>query len=197
MSDFTKTGSQIDEWAVVTAATMREGAATAIADDMAVMLEITVAKNEAVAHDGHCEVIVETSGNTSGDEDWTELCLFEIDAETATKTDVDQNSSSTTLYVTSTTNMETTGDLLFVHDTNAIADSEIVRVNGYSNDDYITLLDALTNAKDTDDDVYTGVNQWIVSVPAEARRVRVLVNNKDADCNVVSRTRIAKVTDIE
>ena len=69
MTDFTKAGSQIDEWAVIAAATIRAGAATAIPDDLRIAIEIAIAKVEAVAHDGEATVIVEVSGNTTGDEE--------------------------------------------------------------------------------------------------------------------------------
>jgi hypothetical protein len=58
------------------------------------------------------------------------------------------------------------------------------------------LLDGLTYSKVVGDDILTMVDQWIVKIPAEFRRARVLVANNDSSYDVVSRTTIAKVTDL-
>jgi hypothetical protein len=198
MADFTKAGSQLDEWAVVSAAAMRKGATTAIADDIVVGLEVTVCKVEAVAHDGHAVIIIEVSGNTTGNEDWTKLVEFEITAETASTTTLDAqaDAAATLVPLAATANFETKGDVYFIKN-GTIANSEIVRNNGFDSGVSITILDGLANTQQNGVAIFTSVEQWIISIPAEYRRVRVLVNNKDADCDIVSRTRMAKATDIE
>ena len=198
MTDFTKTGSQIDEWAVIPAATIREGAATAIPDDIRIAIEIAICKVEAVAHDGEATVIVEVSDNTTGDEDWAELTSFKITAETAATTTLDAEAAAaaTTVPLTATTNFETKGDRYFIKN-GTIANSEIVRNNGFDSGVSITILDGLTNTQQNGVSIYTTVQDWIVRIPADFRRFRVLINNADADCDIVSRTRMGKATDIE
>lgn len=197
MADYTKTGSQVDEWAVVAAATIRKGAATAIPDELEVSLEVTVCKVEAVAHDGQCEIIIEVSGNTSGDEDWTELTTFRINAETASTTTLDAEAvaAATTVPLTATANFITKGDKYFIKN-GTIANSEIVRNNGYSDGVSITILDGLSNTQQNGVSVYTCVEQFAFTLPSVYRRCRVLINNLDADCDVVSRTRISKTTEL-
>ena len=199
MADFTKAGSQIDEWAVITAATIREGAAIAIPDDIAISIQVTISKVEAVAHDGHAEIIIEVSDQTSGDEDWTELpSKVEITAETASTTtlDVEAAATATTVPLTATANFTTKGDRYFIKN-GTIANSEIVRNNGYSDGVSITILSGLTNTQQNGVSIYTSAEQWIFAISPEYRRCRVLINNLDADCDIVSRTRLAKAMDIE
>lgn len=197
MADYTKTGSQVDEWAVVSAASLREGASSDIPDDIEVALEVTICKVEAVAHDGECSIIIETSGNTTGDEDWTELVAFKINAETASTTtlDVEASAAATTVPLTATANFTTKGDRYFIKN-GTIANSEIVRNNGYDDGVSITILDGLTNTQQNGVSIYTSVEQFAMVLPSVYRRCRVLINNGDADCDVVSRTRISRVTDI-
>jgi hypothetical protein len=197
MADFTKAGSQVDEWAVVTAATMREGAVVDIASNLRLALEITICKVEAVAHDGNCMIVIEVSGNTSGDEDWTELLELTITAETASTTTLDAEAAAaaTTVPLIATANFTTKGDLYLIKN-GTIANSEIVRNNGYSDGVSITILDGLTNTQQNGVSIFTSVEQFAIMVSPEYRRVRVLVNNKDADCDVMSRTRIAQVTEL-
>ena len=198
MADFTKTGSQVDEWAVITAATMRKGVEVAIPDDMQVALEVAVCKVEAVAHDGEGIVIIEVSGNTTGNEDWTEMVTFKINAETAATTtlDVEAAAAATVVPLTATANFTTKGDKYFIKN-GTIANSEIVRNNGYSDGVSITILDGLTNTQQNGVSIYTTVEQFAITLPDMCRRTRVLINNKDADCDIVSRTRLSKVTDLE
>lgn len=198
MADKTKTGSQVDEWAVIAAGTMRKGAEIAIPDDIQTAFEITVCKVEAVAHDGEGIIIIEVSGNTSGNEDWTEMVAFKINAETASTTtlDVEAAAAATTVPLTATANFTTKGDKYFIKN-GTIANSEIVRNNGYADGVSITILDGLTNTQQNGVSIYTTVEQFAITLPDMYRRARVLINNKDADCDIVSRTRLAKVTDLE
>ena len=197
MADFTKTGSQIDEWAVVSAATMREGAELSIPDDLRIRPIITLCKVEAVAHDGECSIIIEASRNTTGDEDWTQLGSFKINAETASTTTLDAEAAAaaTTVPLTATANFITKGDRYLIKN-GTIANSEIVRNNGYSDGVSITILDGLTNTQQNGLSIFTSVKQFSLGFPEEFRRGRVLINNKDADCDVMSRTELAKVTEL-
>lgn len=197
MADFTKSGAQVDEWAQIAAAAMRIGADIAIPDDMGILLEITVCHDSANAHANGALVTVEVSSNTTGDEDWSELPggIFRTTGGTAEKDDVDVESSGVTLYITSTSGFITKNDRYFVKNA-TIANSEVVRNNGSATDDYIVLVDALTNTQQTTADIFSVVDQQVVSVPKEFRRARVLVWNDDADCTICTRTRKALATDI-
>lgn len=201
MPDFTKDGTQIDEWAVVSPATQREGAAIAIPDDLVISVTVWSSKVEEVAHDGEDYYLFQASKSTSGDEDWEDVLELKGTAGTADKVNVDVESAAgaTQLKVDSTggaSEFETLGDRYFVLN-NTIANSEIVKNNGFANDDYITCLDGLTNTQQTSADVFNIVDQiGPITYPPQFRRARVIVRNDDADCDIVTKTDIAKVTEI-
>ena len=197
MADLTKAGTQVDEWAEVSAGDIREGAVVDIPSDMQIVFEVTICKIEAVAHDGHVEIIPEMSSNTSGDEDWSEGAGVEITAETASTTtlDVEAAAAATTVPLAATANFTTKGDRYLIKN-GTIANSEIVRNNGYADGVSITILDGLTNTQQNGVSIYTSVKQFLITVAAPFRRARMLVNNLDADCDIITRTRIAKVTAI-
>ena len=198
MADFTKAGSQQDEWEIIAAASQRKGAEFAIPDDLRSRVIVTVCKVEAVAHDGECHIIIEASRSTSGDEDWNELVSFQINAETAftTTLDAEAAASATIVPLTATANFTTKGERYFIKN-GTIANSEIVRNNGYSDGVSITILRGLTNTQQNGVNIYTSVEQFSFTIPEEYRRGCVLINNKDADCDIVSRTELARVTDLE
>jgi len=198
MADFTKDGAQVDEWAQIVATAIRVGADIAIPDDIGVLLEITLAHDSANAHANGALVIVEVSSNTTGDEDWSELIPggYRSDGATATLANVDQESSGTSLYVDATSGFITKFLLFFVKDA-TIANSEIGRVGSWNADDAIYPVDNLTNTHQNTADVFNKVFQWIVSVPKEFRRARVIIWNDDADCTICTRTRKALATNIE
>ena len=196
MADFTKSGAQVDEWAQVAVNATREGAAISIPDDVGILVEIAVAHDSTNAHANGAQVILEGSGNTSGDEDWSEILSVRSDGGTATQANVDQESTGTSLYVDLTTGFVTRMKKFFIKN-NTIANSEIGRVESWAADDAIGCVDSLTNTQEVTADVFNIVNDWIFRVPKEFRRARVLVFNDDADCTICSRTRKAIATDIE
>jgi len=109
---------------------------------------------------------------------------------------VDQESSGTSLYVDVTSGFITKFLRFFVKDA-TIANSEIGRIESWNQDDAIYPVDSLTNTHQNTADVFNKVFQWIVSVPKEFRRARVIIWNDDADCTICTRTRKALATNIE
>lgn len=199
MADLTKSGAQVDEWAQIAAAGTRVGADIATTDDVGVLLEITVAHDSTNAHANGALVIVEGSGEISGDEDWSEITPggFRSSGGTSVQANVDQiTSTDKSLYVDLTSGFITKFTKFFIKD-NTIADSEIGKTNGVGTDDYIKCIDNMTNTHQTTADVFNVVDTWIVRVPKEFRRARVIVLNDDADCTICTRTRKALSTDIE
>ncbi|KKL55625.1 hypothetical protein LCGC14_2253550, partial [marine sediment metagenome] len=65
----------------------------------------------------------------------------------------------------------------------------------YAVDDTITILDGLTNAKGTDDDVFNIAENYAFDVPVSVQRVRVIYDNTyDSNgATIHTRTRITKV----
>jgi hypothetical protein len=196
MADFTKSGAQVDEWAQITANDTREGAAISVPDDIGILVEVAVAHDSVNAHANGAQVIIEGSGETSGDEDWSEILSVRSDGGTAKQANVDVESTGTSLYIDLTTGFESRISKYFVKN-NTIANSEIVRMKSFVTDDYLGLVDSMTNTQQTTADVFNIVNDWVFRIPKEFRRARVLVFNDDADCTICSRTRKALATDIE
>lgn len=181
----TKSGIKQD-WVEIAQNALTEGVTIDVSGNYDTPLVIQMALSTVTAHTG-TKVIIEVSGESSGDDAWSELLppFIELIA-TAKKVNCDQNSSGSTLYVDSTTDFETKGDRYFVEDTNDVTKCEIVRNNGFSNDDYITTLDAITDQKDSDDDVFDTVAELPVYIPFGWSRARVLYDNTyDADGSTV------------
>ena len=197
MADFTKSGSIVDEWAVVSAASQRLGTAAAVADDIEIALIVDICKVEAVAHDGECSIIFEGSPVASGNENWVELMTSKINAETAATTTLDAEAASdaTTIPLTATTNFVTKGDRYLIKN-GTISNSEIVRNNGYASGVSITILQGITNIQQNGVSIHTTVETFSLDMPSWAMRVRVIILNLDADCDVMSLTRLGLVTDI-
>lgn len=204
MADVDKSGAQKDEWAQIAAAAIRKGAEFAFTDDLGGVLEIFVAHDSVNAHANGASMVVEVNDQTSGnDEGWIALESFNgirSSGGTAVKVDVDVEcaATATQLKVASTgaaSEFETKMDRYFVKNA-VIANSEIVRNNGFVDNDYITILDGLTNLQEVTADVFNIVESWLCRVPQEFRRARVIIWNDDADCTICSMTREAKATDI-
>lgn len=197
MADFTKAGSIIDEWAVTSAASQRLGDPAVIPDDIEINLIVDICKVEAVAHDGECSIIFEYSPVASGNENWVELMTSKINAETAATTtlDVEASATDTLIPLTATANFITKGDRYLIKN-GTIANSEIVRNNGYSDGVSITILQGLTNTQQNGVSIHTTVETFSFGIPSCAMRARAIILNLDADCDVMSLTRLGRVTDL-
>ena len=197
MADFSKEGSIIGEWSVTAAASQKLGLAAVIPDDIEMALIVDICKIEAVAHDGECSIIFECSPVAAGNENWVELMTSKINAETAATTTLDAEAAATdtTIPLTATAGFTVKGDKYLIKN-GTIANSEIVRNDGYSDGVSITILQGLTNTQQNGVSIHTTVEQFVFGLPSWAMRGRVIVNNKDADCDVMSLTRLGRVTDL-
>lgn len=197
MADFSKEGSIIDEWAIISAASQRLGDPAVIPDDIEMALIVDVCKVEAVAHDGECSIIFECSPVASGNENWVELMTRKINAETAATTTLDAEAvaTATTIPLTATANFTTKGDRYLIKN-GTIANSEIVRNNGYSDGVSITILQGLTNTQQNGVSIFTTVETFVFGQPSWAMRARAIILNLDADCDIMSLTRLGRVTDL-
>lgn len=204
MADVDKSGAQKDEWAQIAAAAIRLGAEFTFTDDLGGVLEIFVVHDSTNAHANGAVLTVVVNDQASGnDEGWIAHNAFDgirSSGGTAVQVNVDVEcaAEATQLKVDSTgasSEFETKNDRYFVKN-NTIANSEIVKNNGFADNDYITLLRGLTNTQETTADVFNIVDSWLCRVPQEFRRAQVIIWNDDADCTICSMTREAKATDI-
>lgn len=149
----------------------------------------------AAGDEAYCAVLVK-HGTT--DEDWSVLQVFQATAGTANQGDCDAVSAASqpNVYLTSTTNFETPGDVYFLCDETTLADSCLVLNKDYVNDDYVISMDDLANAYDADDNLYDIVDQWQISLPDSVAAAKVIFYNTDADATYACRVRYTLITAI-
>ena len=196
----TKTVTAVDEWAEVAQNAVREGATVDVSDMYSAMFHIDMALSNTTAHTGS-KIAVQVSSAESGDEDWTTLTEFIGPIGTANLANFDDTEApgQTVLSVDVTTGFEDPETRwIFIEDTGTVADSEMALLVDFVNDDTLTILDGLTNAKDTGDDLFNIAENYVVDIPMSANRARVIIDNTfDADgATVHTKTRISKVTGI-
>jgi hypothetical protein len=200
----TKSVAQVDEWVAVAQNTVVEGATADISANYQTLLTIMVALTSETAAANGCEIAVQISAATSGDEDWVDLTRFQGPIGTANKEDSTANplaAGATTITCASTTGYtkptSTDNGLRYLKDA-TIANSEVVLQNGLTTNTNITIVDGTTNEHANTMDMYNIVGAYVIQIPDAANRLRVIYNNtKDAagsTCDVMSR--ISRITAI-
>jgi len=196
----TKSRAQVDEWASIAQNAVREGAVVSSTDSYSAMLHIEVGISSVTAHTG-TKIAVMVSGATDGDEDWTTLTEFIGPTGTAALTvfDAAEAGGQTVLSVAGTTGFETDEtSWIFLEDTTEVAKSELALLVDFVNNDTITVLDGITNAKTTDSQAFSIADNYVVELPMSTYRARVVYDNTfDSNgATVHTRTSISKVTSI-
>ncbi len=205
----TKAVEAVDEWAEVTAGTLREGATVDVTPNYETTLHIDVALAEATAETVGATITVQGSSNSTGDADWLPIASFGGPTGTAFTRAIasDEAAGQTVLSVTDpvTNNLNHHGKLLFIENTTP-ANSEIVYSVSDQGDagDTITVQDGLTNAQSAAagtiwsiDGTASAVAQYIVSIPQSVNRVRTIYDNILATgADIFTRCRITKVTGV-
>lgn len=207
----TKSVSQVLEWTLIDSDDVQTTETITVTGNYAHILHIDCCLASTDAHEG-TEIIVQISSEADVNDSWTNWRRFVGPTGTATKSDCNDASSGTTVYVTNpaTGNLDHDGKFIFIYDTATIANSTIAYQVDNSGDagDTITLLEA-PNTTDTDCDIYTidgnmedgansAVGTYAVELPISASYARVIFNNfYDTDgtnANVCVRVRLSKVT---
>lgn len=202
--------SEIDAWAEVAQAGLREGAIQDVDPNYSHTLHIDVALSSTTPHTG-IEIIVEAGTDTGNARDnWSVLtryvcCVGTAVADPLTAT---EPAAETTLATTDVpgNNMDNDKKFKFIEH-NTPANSEIVYQTGNSGaGDTVTIgrgglaheQDSNSIIYDVDDAVTEALKQQSISIPFDYDRVRVLYNNNyDSDGSTVfTRCRITKATGI-
>ncbi|MGD8787711.1 MAG: hypothetical protein PVJ60_09825 [Phycisphaerales bacterium] len=202
------------EWVELAAAEdatgIKETGTIDVSDCYSAVLHIDCCLSSTTAHEG-TEIIVQIASEAGVDDAWTTLTRFIGPIGTASKADFGDSEAAaqTVLSVTNpdTANLNHNGKFIFLEDTGAVAGCEIAYQIADSGDagDTITVIDGITSAKDTDDDVYTvdgshesAVGTYAVEIPMSASQARVIFNNWYDDDGTAStvhvRVRVTKVT---
>lgn len=199
-ADYTTTKGVLMDWTLLddTAATPYLESDPLVTDTWIgaiIYIDVAHADTNAVATAGVVKIWAK-SGTT--DEDWHEIQELSIDDDTANAGDIDDAcpSANATLYLTSTTNFETSGDVYFVKDVGTLANSCLIINGTFSNDVHVISVDPRVNAYDASDYAYDVVDQWPVRL-GPGFTYKVTFHNKDADATFACRIRYRAETAIE
>lgn len=181
----TKGVTQVDEWAAITATSVREGATVDISDAYDAILYVDLAATSETAHEGTM-IRVQISPTTSGDETWTDLggpIIFGVGTAAAEAVSGTESAGQTVIEVASTTgytvDLNVNRWVFFLNGT--VANSELGYMTAFSANTSITVADGITNAQ-TSSTIYNTARRYAVPLPLSANRVRVIYdNNYDAD----------------
>ena len=187
----TTTETVVDPWAAITAGTLQVGQAGDVSANYNSLIHIEAGLIEHnVTHDG-IEIIVEAS---YADDDWMTWKEIKGESWSAVEDDLDGG----------VTAGDTTADLTNAvgsYDSNSVkwlvydeGDSEIVRTKSAAGNTITIMSTGFKNNHADGVATFDRAHEWSVLLPFGAARVRVLINNVDADCDVLARTWISEVT---
>ncbi len=193
----TKSTTAVDEWAEVAQNAVREGATIDVSGDFAVQIHISVALTAETAHTGS-KIEIQTSGNTSGDEDWTTYKTLFSPTGTANSeaTSGTETAGATVIECASTVGLyddDETRWIFFEHTT--IANSEMALLVSHVANTSVTVQDGITNDQ-TAGTMFDIAQNYTVPLPFGANRFRIIYDNTfDVDGSTIhTYARISRVT---
>ena len=175
------TPKSITDWTAVAQNTVGESDTEDVNANYGSLLFIQAFLDSTTAHAG-TEFIVQVSNNTSGDEDWYDLCRFTGLVGTANSEAITNNplsAGATTITVADTGGRYETAPMahwIAIED-GTLANSELVLQKGYTTDTNITIVDGTTNEHAQTTVMYDIADVWTIFIPPEVYRIRVVVNN--------------------
>lgn len=207
MADFTKTQGTFLDWTalgdtVTDLPFVDSGTLTIPAGALSTTLHITVAHtdiNAAATNYVYVKVYVRTGAN---DEDWRLSASLQAGGGTAVLEPVADTSGAgeanpERLQVADTTDWDTGAqERIFVMDT-TLANSEVVTIVGWADNDYYVCADGMTLAHANTADALSGVDGLNILLPDGADYCKVVFTNSDDDANYAVKIDYTSVTDIE
>lgn len=207
----TKSTEEVDAWAEIAQAGVRDGANVDLPDPYPAVLFIECALSSTTAHTG-TKIVVQIGTDTgNANDNWTTLVEFVGVVGTAISTVLAATEpiGETVLAITNPVTNNQDNDKKFKFIENIVAaDSEIVYAVANSGDagDTVTILNGLSHEQDVstsimydiDDANAEVISPHAISIPPSADRVRVIYNNNfDPDGSTVfTRARITKVVHV-
>ena len=158
------------------------GSALDVSTKLAVTLLLFHASVEATANTNPGKFLVQVSGLATGGEDWVTVSEFAATISTASSELIDATEpiAETVLAVSDTTGF-IANDLLYIQDVGTLADSEWNRCQEIAANTSITLIDGLTNQKDSSDLVWNDADKFICQLDlTSVGRVRVVFQSEGA-----------------
>lgn len=178
----TITSSVIDDWSAVAAQATDESTVIDISGNYATAIHIQAFLDSTTAHEG-TEFKIQVSGNSSGDEDWTDYAVFTALVDTANSENITDNplsSGSTTITVADTGGeyeTEPMGKWIAIEDS-TLANSELIWLTGFTTDTNITCQDGTTNEHAQNTTMYDiAISRTVVITFGAGSRARVICNN--------------------
>ncbi len=190
----TKSTAAVDDWTAIAQGVYGIGSDYSCASNYSTLLNIQAfLDTNSTAHDG-TEFVVQTSNETSGDEDWHDLTSFVglVDASPAvTAVTTEAASGQATVAATGVGADFAVDDLGHFYvgiENNTLANSELGVISTYTASTSITLTDNLTNTHAVTTSMVCSVAlSKDISIPYEASRCRVIINNNyDANGNTLN-----------
>ena len=201
MSAPTKTTAEVDECAEVAQNAVREGADIDMTTAFGGELHISLALTTTTAHTGS-RIIVQTSGNTTGNEDWEDLWDASYLIGTANTEVITNNPAAigTTVFtVADEVGFVADGVLdVFLEDVDTFANSEWMKLVSAVVDTSVTVQDASTRAHAQNSLFSNVARRIIVPIDMTTVRARILYDNTyDPDGSTIAcKSRIVRVTAI-
>lgn len=180
----TITSSVIDDWSAVAEGATDESTPITLSSNYATTIHLQAFLDlDATAHEG-TEFVIQVSGNSSGDEDWSDLTKFIDMVDTCAEENINDNplaATSTTILLSDTGgNYEDVikGGWIAIEDSASAANNELVWRIGFTTDTNITILDGTTNEHATASNCYDVAMSKSITIPFSAgARARVICNN--------------------
>lgn len=126
--------------------------------------------------------LIQASVVASGNEDWVTIASHTTDTNAANKANIAGNESIGDKVIGVGTGEQSgfaTGDLIYIQDTGALANSEWNAVDDNSTADQIDILDGLTVAKDSADDIFDEAEVVAIHLDLDGiQRIRCVVNHR-------------------
>jgi len=203
MADYTKSQGQSLDWTLLDDYASDEPTVDtgvlAFADNVEVTLHLVVAHIDVVdaaASSVIIRVFVRAGGDAEG---WREWVSFQSGGGQATSEGLDDTTSGATIPVDATTDWDDAdcqGKTLFLKDVGTLVDSCLVQLKGWTDGVSYTAMDNMVNTYDNSDELYDGVKEHPVNIPAGAANVRVTFTNTHATATYAVRVDYTTVTDI-
>ena len=171
-----KVTTALNDWTAVAQNAMVHSEELEVAGVKKAQMQIQAALDTTTAHTG-TRFIPQASNQISGDEDWYSVTEFVALIGTAATDLIEDNplaAGSTDIALTGHA-LTAEGILLFIEDS-TLADSEIAMEASQSANE-VVLLDGTTNAHALNTAIFNVAMTQIVSLPAEAKRARLVVDN--------------------
>lgn len=167
---------------VLTHPNLLEGTPHAVATYLSGVITVRIANVETTANADGVRVWIQGSFETSGDDAWFDLILFqggttaaETEALTAT-----EPVGETSIAVSSTTNL-VVGDLIYLQDASVVADGEWHKITKVTTNTSILIDYGLAVQKDSSDFIFTEADIFTASIDCTGlKRVNVLVVHESA-----------------